>query len=1234
MKTFAGTTTLSKSLTSPPAATLVGLPTVEARLTDDAKLEATESAPNADLIAIADFNRIYSTGDTGGRSSMTKYGAYFNTLESCHSIGTEDVSYVIQKCLDNDTTGAWTGLKDSVDASIADADDLVSDLASFLNAVEKVESALDISKEDKETTDGAAEYLKNIGQRSYEKSPDQLSFAVPTLLSSEPIGDIIASKNNSKIFKSFIDVFRDDIIFSNEKKSAIEGLQKDINVNPVWDLIDSLGSNSYSKLSSCSEIISKVLTVSSGIPGLEQDDISSKLSFNSKTPAGIFYGTKAFEKVPFGQKLTDMDPSKTISLSFLQYHLRGGTVLPLEINEPTVRDNAGRLCKSGPKGLVRQSIFDGDFNFSDLDSYAQTGTGNFNIILKYLNYMTGRFDTENRVTPPEIMRIIVSKFIEATKEAQASQDSKLHFAALALAGFNNVIFASDSGSGNLRQWILRIVGRMKWYQLQGVAIAQGDAPSEVGKITLTTVRTTEGSSRLSSDAVPNTTQVEDKSGNVNPRILERRSSAAPASDIMAEAIYRLLVRSAPLNPRGDASSYEEAVDTAVINAAEALFDIQGDFVSRAGGGGLDSEKAAFSNIENSLGIVVDLQERELLEESLRRLNSSKIQATLALPDFDEVDFSGLAQALVRLRSNFASLESYEQSGDESYDSSDKIKSSFENVQTSTSANVFGYILGAYDEILAATTERLPTDTTFTDENGFTRYCNLDESAILSLIVECFVNLAGVFKKPNITRNSDSYTDSGVSLSNYDISEVESYRESLDWIISNNYSTSATIPVAYPEPSKAFSTLMDKHQKVQGCAAYISSHLSVLAAAKEELIAVTNDLLASSTRSSTLNSESGRKMLSDLTTQQIIYRRSMLDKYRPQSSMGYLPSRVAYSEDESNVLKTLLASSTFARRSSENIRITAMGVPTGFLPSTMPSGATGMIEVGLYRKDHEFDDIIFKSKTYRFDPFLFIQPGAFSNFSERRSFTSDDYIFSLARRVNYTLYSRDGKQSLTYDELKSNSRYSALGSNAIQEIVKNTFLSYMMETYLYKLCGKIFDETLGLKVDDSTSTAGRAALKTSAGLGLPDLVLPSSTQLDQMFGSDGEIDYLKKVDDISTGDKELIGAITSSFLMRNDTVVGRTILSSKFDRTFLIPFDLDEFEIDLTSSADEGGELAKSMISALLKRGWIKSDEAGRPNMIINRDPINGGTSIGNICCQISLDRAPIATRLTNSRFLG
>ena len=1226
MKTFAGTTTLAKSLTSTPVATLAGLPTVEARSTDDTKLEATESAPNADLIAIADFNRIYSTGDTGGRSSMTKYGEYFNTLESCHSIGTEDVSYVIQKCLDNDATGAWTGLKDSVDASIADADDLVSDLASFLNAVEKVESALDISREDKETTDGAAEYLKNIGQRSYEKSPDQLSFAVPTLLSSEPLGDIIASKNNSKIFKSFIDVFRDDIIFSDEKKSAIEGLQKDINVNPVWDLIDSLGSNSYSKLSSCSEILSKVLTVSSGIPGLEQDDINSKLSFSSKTPAGIFYGTKAFEKVPFGQKLTDMDPSKTISLSFLQYHLKGGTVLPLEINEPTVRDNAGRLCKSGPKGLVRQSIFDGDFNFSDLDSYVQTGTGNFNIILKYLNYMTGRFDTENRVTPPEIMRIIVSKFIEATKEAQSSQDSKLHFAALASAGFNNVVFESDSGSGNLRQWILRIVGRMKWYQLQGISIAQGDAPSEVGKITLTTVRTTEGSSRLSSDAVPNTTQVEDKSGNVNPRILERRSSAAPASDIMAEAIYRLLARSAPLESSGDASSYEESVDAAIEYVVVKIYDTKSE--------GTEDQKAAIWNIEKSLGIDVFGSSEEDTEKSLRRLNSSKIEATLALPDFDEVDFSELARALVRLRNNFASLESYEQSGDESYDSSDKIKSSFENVQSSTSTNVFGYILGAYDEILAATTERLPTDTTFTDENGFTRYCNLDESAILSLIVECFVNLAGVFKKPNITRNSDSYTDSGFSLSNYDVSGIESYRESLGWIISNNYSTSATVPAAYPEPSKAFSTLMDKHQKVQGCAAYVSSHLSVLAAAKEELITVTNDLLASSARSSTLSSESGRKMLSDLTTQQIIYRKSMLDKYRPQSSIGYLPSRVVYSEDESNVLKTLLASSTFARRSSENIRITAIGVPTGFLPSTMPSGATGMIEVGLYRKDHEFDDIVFKSKTYRFDPFLFIQPGAFSNFSERRSFTSDDYIFSLARRANYTLYSRDGKQSLTYDELKSNSRYSALGSKAIQEIVKNTFLSYMMEAYLYKLCGKIFDETLGLKVDDSTSAAGRAALKTSAGLGLPDLVLPSSTQLDQMFGSDGEIDYLKKVDDITTGDKELIGAITSSFLMRNDTVVGRTILSSKFDRTFLIPFDLDEFEIDLTSSTDEGGELAKSMISALLKRGWIKSDEAGRPNMIINRDPINGGTSIGNICCQISLDRAPLATRLTNSQFLG
>jgi hypothetical protein len=1211
---------------------------------------ATDGSPSTELVAVIDFNRLYDSNGDGSGTNKTEYGNYFEVLETCHSLNTEDAAYVIQKCIDNDSTGEWTSLKDSVDASVADADDLMLDLASFLNAVEAVESSMNFKRDDENIASAAVEFLQEIGTRSYERDPSQASFTVSSIYNEDT-----SSFSNTEIVQTFIESFRSNILFSDDYESLVNYLKTDLNTNHPWSEIDKLGSTVNEKLVACSEIISRIMAVSSGAALVEQDDINDEVAFDISNPVTIFYGTKLSDGFPFYKKISDLSASRAISLPFLQYHLSDKTVLPLETDDPTVRDGAGRICLSGPRGLVRKPISEGDLNFTDLDSYCQTTVKNFGTITKFLTHITGRFDTSSQVSPPEILRIIVNQFINATKTATASDSTKFQFAALTLAAYNDAEYVGEgfeNNGANLRQLILQTVGRLKWYETLGVLGASG---SETGKVTLLTTRTSENSSVLQASASPTTIQIEDKSAAVVERVVGRRASNSPTETNVAAGFFALLF----FNTTGDsgaATAYydqvadleqtiaeyaevaaEEIVDLDV-NDLTAFIDLYID-VDTPNNHNLDKSKFRESNIESIKNSIINASTSDI-EKIVNEYD------TVQQGRFTKDKFKRAKQAFEAvLRGKQAIDDLLQTVSNNVVTDPNTIKSIFETVQTSSSDNVFNYILNAYDQILSAATERLPADATITNSAGYTKYIGLDEFALLSLIVECFVRLAGLLGTPFLTSGTVSTTEArtvvetnaegtnipitvednvmadGISLDSYSLADIGSLQSGLEYVIGDNYATSDIAPSSYAEPYSAFVTLMGRHEKVRNSAAYMSSYLSLLSKSKDELVTITNDLVSSSTRSDVIKTEDGYKMLSDLTTQQIIRRRSMLDKYRPQTSKGYVPARASYYSSESSVFDLLLQSSTFATREAENIRIAAVGIPAGFLPSSLRPGTSGMVKIDLHRKDYELSDISFSPKTYIFDPRLFIQPGGFSNNLERLSFVADDYITSLARKANFVLYSRDVKQVLRYDALKSDSRYSSITDTEFDQIVRNTFLSYMMETYLYKLSGKIFDETLTIRFNDSTSDAGRAALKTSSALGLAGLVLPNSDQLDQIFNSNGEVDHLKKVEGITTGDKELIDAISSSFLMRNDTVLNRAILPSNFDRVFLIPFDLDEFKIDLGRSETDSGGLATDMVTSLIEKGWVEVSDSGEISIVINRDPINGGVSIGNVCCQASLHLA-------------
>jgi hypothetical protein len=160
---------------------------------------------------------------------------------------------------------------------------------------------------------------------------------------------------------------------------------------------------------------------------------------------------------------------------------------------------------------------------------------------------------------------------------------------------------------------------------------------------------------------------------------------------------------------------------------------------------------------------------------------------------------------------------------------------------------------------------------------------------------------------------------------------------------------------------------------------------------------------------------------------------------------------------------------------------------------------------------------------------------------------------------------------------------------------------------------LFDESVSLKIDDTISNGGYSAITATAAQGLTDLKFPTAAQLTAILGADNEINFTSAAAGVTSGDRELISAIASSYLVKTERPIDRLIVASAFDRVFAVIIDPDEFEIDQQQSIKENGTLAKTMIESLTKQSLIF--QKGESMYFKPRDPSAGGFSIGSISTQ-------------------
>jgi hypothetical protein len=426
----------------------------------------------------------------------------------------------------------------------------------------------------------------------------------------------------------------------------------------------------------------------------------------------------------------------------------------------------------------------------------------------------------------------------------------------------------------------------------------------------------------------------------------------------------------------------------------------------------------------------------------------------------------------------------------------------------------------------------------------------------------------------------------------------------------------------PDVKTATSKLYDDIKKYQNRQAFLSAYSTVLKKSKDDLVAGVKDLLGSPGRRNRLDNALGRKLMSTISSQQVIYRRYLLDKYRPAQEAGYLPACVVYSDNDNIALKRLIMSARFSSRKSENIRIAFAAVPINTISDSIPYvnellgdvNYSGFLELSVRKKDEELDDLIFKDLTYLFDQGLYVVPGSLLSLKTTKRQPSIDAALELAKQCRYRLYSKSGYEDLDYQQLRNHSRYSKLNSQKKDEIAKNAITSYLLELYTFKVTGSVFDESVSLELDDSVSAAGQSALVSIARLQINDLKLPNESQINGLF-SNGELDFSFDDGILTSGDKELISSLTDSYLMKSETPIDRLTATPAFDRIFAVAFDPDDFVIDESQTVKSYGSVGRAMINSLQQASLLVKENGD--TRIIPRDPQSGGFSIASFTCQFA-----------------
>ena len=371
----------------------------------------------------------------------------------------------------------------------------------------------------------------------------------------------------------------------------------------------------------------------------------------------------------------------------------------------------------------------------------------------------------------------------------------------------------------------------------------------------------------------------------------------------------------------------------------------------------------------------------------------------------------------------------------------------------------------------------------------------------------------------------------------------------------------------------------------------------------------------------------KSVLGSLSHEQLALFRAAKSVYRRRNGndASWLPGRSWVWRREKELIKSLMNTQQFKGKKAENIRVLTVGLPRGLSKYlvdplyTMGSGASSalirenrLIEISVYRRDFEYEDIIFKPQTFLFDPFVFITNwDGMKGVPYKQIHKSMSFATKALSYIKYRRMQDRAMPAISANDHISNGDYPTLTDHEARVLFRNHATSYTLMCYYKLLFGLEIDE-FGffsnekyneIFIDESAASilnlaASSSTLKEKLPLGnvkWKDLVVKNVTGWRVKQLSEFASRLIPTVRDVSTAGETIpeelppdismeqalnFREVASSTLLATDSVDEKITAPRLFDRVFMIAVDPDDFVIDIAATWNNGSDA----------QALLKSDE--------------------------------------------
>lgn len=278
------------------------------------------------------------------------------------------------------------------------------------------------------------------------------------------------------------------------------------------------------------------------------------------------------------------------------------------------------------------------------------------------------------------------------------------------------------------------------------------------------------------------------------------------------------------------------------------------------------------------------------------------------------------------------------------------------------------------------------------------------------------------------------------------------------------------------------------------------------------------------------------------------------------------------------LDKMMRERKFRSNRGNNLNILAVGLPCGMIKDLStsvfdnshrpgpydPYKKNTMIKINVFKRDQQFDDLVFKPISYFYDDSRFLSPvDSFDKIKIKDKF-SDMMVERLAY-MDYGIEGRIYKEGQDYREMVADDDFRLIRGSKRKSVVTNMLYSEGLKYYIKLLTGiNLNEQEFFLHPDYALSR--KSIGKSAKQKRILDQVI--SLYLDQE-GVETEEQYAQHLALI-----DQLTSFTNTTIFKAREYVRTCIQPTLFDRVYCVPVDPDDFEIDVRKTmSTKSGRLA-------------------------------------------------------------